>query len=661
VISSAKLTSNSHGQSMNPEISAAVELGRRATFGRLAGSTGLAAVVSSGLIGGLAFANGGYGSISWGWSALAFLVVAGLALVLRVDLRISALELTALFGWTGVLAWTSLSNLWTLSPTRTVLEAERTVVYVAGLAALLLIGRRAGYRLIVAGIWAAIVVASTYGLLTRLFPDRLGLIDPIAGYRLSEPIGYWNALGVFAAMGTLLALGFTAHGRRTAFRALAGASLLLLVPTLYFTFSRGGWLALGIGLAATIALDPRRLQLVMTLLVLLPASGLALVLAYRSPALSRVHPSLADASAAGHRLAVWVCALSVVNALFVVVLVALEHRLQVTSRARKVFAGSLALLLAVALSTTLVHFGGPVTIARNGWDAFAAPPPQVSGSLNNRLFNLSGGGRLPQWRVADNEFRRHPLLGSGAGTYELFWFKYRPYVGQIRDAHNLYLETLGELGVVGLVLLVLALAPPLLAAVRARGRTLVPAAFGAYVAYIAHAIVDWDWELPAVTLAALACGAAILVSARESKSVFTWRTRVRAGAGAIVLSLLAFVVIGLVGNTATSSATNAANGGNWRRVESKTQTARRWAPWSATPLQLRAEAELAAGRLGAARRDFQRAVAKEPHDWALWFGLAQVSDGQAERRALIQARKLNPRSPEIRQYLLAHPSLTVGR
>jgi hypothetical protein len=302
-----------------------------------------------------------------------------------------------------------------------------------------------------------------------------------------------------------------------------------------------------------------------------------------------------------------------------------------------------------------------VTIARHGWDAFAAPPTEVSGTLNNRLFNLSGTGRLHQWRVAHNEFRRHPLLGSGAGTYQLFWFKYRPYVGQIRDAHNLYLETLGELGVVGLVLLIFALAPPLLAAARARGRTLVPAAFGAYVAYLVHAIVDWDWELPAVTLAALACGAAILVSAREGKSVFVLRRPVRAGAVAITLSLLVVVVIGLVGNTATSSGTNAANVGDWRRVESKTHTARRWAPWSATPLQLHGEAELGVGRLGPARRDFQRAVAKEPHDWTVWFGLAQVSDGRAARRALIQARKLNPRSPEIRQYLRAHPSLTVGR
>jgi hypothetical protein len=642
-------------------LASSIERSTQPRLTRLGGMATLVGGITFAFVAVLAFVNGGYGSISWGWSAFAFLLVAGLALALRIDLRVSALELTALLGFAGVLAWILLSNLWSFSATRTMLEAERTVVYFAGFAALLLIGRRASYRAVLAGVWVAIVLACSYGLLTRLFPDRLGLIDPIAGYRLSEPIGYWNALGLFAAIGALLALGFTARGRRTAFRALAGASLLVLLPTLYFTFSRGAWVALGVGLAAMIALDPRRLQLVATLLVLLPASGLALALAYRSPALSQVNPSLADASAAGHRLAVWICALAVGNALVVLVLVAAEHGLHVTRRAREAFVAALALLLVAALSATFVRFGGPATIARNGWDAFAAPPTRVSGSLNNRLFNLSGTGRLPQWRVADNEFRRHPLLGSGAGTYELFWFKYRPYVGQIRDAHNLYLETLGELGVVGLVLLVLAFAPPLLAAARARGRSLVPAAFGAYVAYLVHAIVDWDWELPAVTFTALACGAAILVSAREGKSVFVLKTRIRAGAVAVTLSLLVFVVIGLVGNSATSSATNAANGGNWRRVEAKTQTARRWAPWSATPLQLHAQAELAAARLGPARRDFQRAVAKEPHDWTLWFGLAQVSDGRAARRALDQARKLNPRSPEIRQYLLAHPSPTVGR
>jgi hypothetical protein len=170
-------------------------------------------------------------------------------------------------------------------------------------------------------------------------------------------------------------------------------------------------------------------------------------------------------------------------------------------------------------------------------------------------------------------------------------------------------------------------------------------------------IVDWDWELPAVTLTALACAAAILVAARGTRSTFFLSRRIRVSALALALALVAFVVVGLVANTATSSANNAANAGDWGRVETKTQTVRRWAPWSATPLLLRAEAQLATHRLAAARRDFGRAVAKDPRDWTLWFGLAQVSDGEAARRALVRARELNPRSPEITEYLAANPSV----
>jgi cytochrome c-type biogenesis protein CcmH/NrfG len=185
-------------------------------------------------------------------------------------------------------------------------------------------------------------------------------------------------------------------------------------------------------------------------------------------------------------------------------------------------------------------------------------------------------------------------------------------------------------------------------------RTLVPS-LGARRLSRPHD-VDWDWELPAVTLTALA-RRSNFVAAREDLH-FALSMRIRFSASLCWRSRL---VAGLVGNTATTSASNAANVGDWRRVESKTQTARRWAPWSARPLQLHAEAQLAAGRLAAARRDFHRAVAKDPHDWTLWFGLAQVSDGREAQRALVQARKLNPRSPEITQYVLTHPSPRVGR
>ena len=90
--------------------------------------------------------------------------------------------------------------------------------------------------------------------------------------------------------------------------------------------------------------------------------------------------------------------------------------------------------------------------------------------------------------------------------------KHKRVGGQVRDVHNLYLETLAEQGPIGLALLVAMLGIPLVGAWRARRIPIVPAAFGAYVAYLAHASIDWDWELTAVTIAALACGIACLKS-----------------------------------------------------------------------------------------------------------------------------------------------------
>ncbi len=103
--------------------------------------------------------------------------------------------------------WIALSLLWTGSVPRTVLENERVLVYLAAGLAGVLLARRASVSMLLLGTWAAIAIVSTYGLATRLFPDQLGRFDPIASYRLSNPVGYWNAFGILAAIGTLLALG----------------------------------------------------------------------------------------------------------------------------------------------------------------------------------------------------------------------------------------------------------------------------------------------------------------------------------------------------------------------------------------------------------------------------------------------------------------------
>ncbi|HEX6680898.1 MAG TPA: O-antigen ligase family protein [Gaiellaceae bacterium] len=138
----------------------------------------------------------------------------------------------------------------------------------------------------------------------------------------------------------------------------------------------------------------------------------------------------------------------------------------------------------------------------------------VSSGEHGLAARLAGANRPHYWGVAWKEYRMNPVTGSGAGTFDSFWLHYRPISSFARDAHSLYVETLAELGPIGLGLLVLALAVPLLA-LRQRGDPLVAAAAAGYVAFVLHAAVDWDWELPAVTIGGLACGATLLVASRR--------------------------------------------------------------------------------------------------------------------------------------------------
>lgn len=257
------------------------------------------AATSSGL---LAIDHGGSLATTWGWGALALAWVGGLGLVVREG-RVSRLELRWIGGLTALTGWTAASMLWTSTQTQTALEVERTFVYLLAAIALTAVARSSTYHGLLWGAWAGSTFACLYGLSTRLYPERLGVVDPIAGNRLSDPIGYWNGLGLLTAVAIVLAAGLATRGRRGWSRALAAGSVPLLLPTLYFTFSRGAWLALLVALLVAFALSDGRLSFASSLLLhALPAAA-AIWLAYRAKPLGETNSSLASATHAGHTLA----------------------------------------------------------------------------------------------------------------------------------------------------------------------------------------------------------------------------------------------------------------------------------------------------------------------------------------------------------------------
>jgi hypothetical protein len=488
--------------------------------------------------------------------------------------------------------------------------------------------------------------------LTRLLPDQIGTYDRLAVYRLATPIGYWNGLGIFAVMAVLLALGIAARAERTWPRVLTAASLPVLVPTLYFTFGRGSWIALGFGLLVLVALDPHRLRTITAALAYLPAPAAVVALASRSHALTHPHSAVSRAAHDGHRLALVMLGLIAAQCLIALAFGRAQERLAPT-RAMRVGYGSALLFATVAgLAAVFIHYGSPVSIAQRGYHSFTRAPPNRDADLNQRLFDFSGNGRWTLWQVSWQEAKAHPLLGNGAGSFEQYWNQHRPVAMEVQDAHNLYLETLSERGPIGLALLAALLALPVAAAVRARRHPLVPAAGAAFAAYIVHATADWDWELAGVTLAAVLLGTACVLARRELDD--TGRPQLSAAdrnvALAALVAVAAVALIGLLGNVAAGMSDRAARNEDWSSAERHARQAIRWMPWSSVGWRELGEAQLVQGDVRSARHSLRQAIAKDPRNWVLWLDLAAAEQGPARRAALRTARQLNPLSRALRQF-----------
>ena len=477
-------------------------------------------------------ADGGRAPVTWGVAALGLLWLVAAAALFAPRLRLAGLELVTLACLAGLLAWTGLSTFWSLDPEASIRELERGIVGVAGTTALLLLTRPAAAVAVLAGLVAAATVTGTVAL--------------AAGS--PEPIGYTNALGLLAAMGAILALGFAVRATRRRARHLAAAAAAIQLATVFVSASRGAFAALAVGIVVAAALSGGR---------------------------------------------------------------------------RRAAVAATAVAMGVAI---LVAVPAPVS-----GDESAGP--------NSPSSSVSFTPRLRFWAVAASSAADAPLQGDGAGSFARTWLERRPVARRATNAHNLYVETLAELGIPGVLLLAGALGTPLVAAARARGHPLAPAATGAYAAFLAHAAIDIDWETPVLTMTALGCAGSILLMARHAEARHHLP---RAGTLAVVLVLGAFSAVGLAGNAALERARVALRVGAFAEVRDDSRAALRWAPWSTEAWRLRGEAARARGDRPAAREHFAHGIARDPNSWALWRGLAQESRGAAARGAAARAAALNP-------------------
>jgi hypothetical protein len=182
-----------------------------------------AAAVPLVLVPTLGLAQGGFSPDAWVWLGVLAAWGAALAVVISDDSG----ALRSAWAWLGcavaLLAWTLGSVLWSAHSAQSILEARRTLCYVAVIFALVALTRRGAAGAIVLATHIAITSLVLYALVRYL----LGVHQSreFEGYLLSDPLGYANAVGIVAALGILLGLGLGSRADSRRGRAGAAATL----------------------------------------------------------------------------------------------------------------------------------------------------------------------------------------------------------------------------------------------------------------------------------------------------------------------------------------------------------------------------------------------------------------------------------------------------
>lgn len=568
----------------------------------------------------------------------------------------------------GLLAlWTLVSRGWSDAPARALVEYDRVLLYLAGFALFHVLGRR-GERLrwMVRGVAAAAVVVCLCGLITRLFPNVWQLAPEVATQRLNYPLTYWNSMGLMAALGIVLCFGLTADPREsTTGRVWSAAALPILAVSLVLTFSRGSIAAGLAGLLALIVVGrPRALP--GALLAVVPAAGLAVAAGYSAPLLATDQSTTAAAAAQGQRAGI-VVALCVAMALVVRwKMVALDaapiagRRLpERLKRPATVWCARVGLCVALSFGVLV----WPVSLP-DQYDSFVNGDSVNSADFRERLGSSGDNGRIVHWRAALGRFDERPWTGTGAGTYPLQWDR----VGEndkleLQDAHSLYIEVLGELGLIGLLLVVVVVGSVLvgfLLVARGTDRVLGATLFGTGLAWALAAGVDWVWEMPAVTFWFFAAGG-LAMAARDHPPVDAGGERARRplsrplrlaiAAGCLMLAvapLRVFLSDGRLRDGVRAFDRNDCATTVDRSLDSIAMLGVRPEPYV-----LLGYCDVRLGRPTLAIAAMNKAMRRDPHSWEVHYALAlaRAAAGLDPRVEFRAARRLNPRDPLIAETL----------
>lgn len=570
-------------------------------------------------------------------------------------------SLLSMGGLFGLALFAGISILWALAPDLAWTEANRTALGFLALVLGITLGAlipNAPERF-AAGLSLAAAPVIAWALLSRCLPTVFG--SDYEPSRLQAPIGYWNALALVAVIAVPGILWW--GGRRSASTTdllVAAGALAVALTALLLTYSRGGLLALILVLVVVLWLVPGRVRMLSVLIggvvgALLPAwYGLT------TDALTDDALIAADRSDAGTGL-LWRIALGVAIALLVAWVAA---RLLGGGRLNRRRAAVTALVIAGIGLLGAIGYTAARPDEVGGWiSARASEIAGTSGGLANnpgRLGSLDTNQRIDWWKEAATSIERSPIIGEGAGSFPLVHLRDRTSPEDrlnVRQPHNLVLEVMSGLGIIGLALLGAVFAGIAWAVVRAKQRGAPPTIalpLAIVGAFLLQSQLDWTWTVPALTTAALAAGG-VLIAAAAPGPAAPGRSLPRAAiAGGWVLAPI-LIISALMpwwsqqdiadGNAAVAS-------GQPGLADSRASEAAALNPFSIQPWLLKARAAALRGDTVALRDAARRATEVQPDNPEAWTVLAlALGDTAAGRAAWREVLRLNPLDARARASL----------
>jgi O-antigen ligase len=398
-------------------------------------------------------------------------------------------------------AWLALSISWSALPDRSWDYANRTLVYLLfAVLGLWLAGRTRELALGLMGLLGAVVA---WSLLGKVLPFLYDYGPPGVG-RLRGPVGLWNQLALVADFALPLAL----WRRRLEGALLAYGALVALL----LTYSRGGLITGALVVTAWLVLDDERRESARTLVAAAVPAAAVVGIAFALPGVTGDGQS----SHARWRDGLIFGVLLIAGAIGA----ALLRRLSLPNVPRRVLIGIVAVVIVALVAVVAVKGGGSGAIGNSG----------------GRLTDTSSNFRFTWWGQAVHGWEHHKLLGTGAGTFHVTNLRYRDsFNDYTTEPHNVPLQFLTETGVVGLVLLLVAAVVLLRGTERRREHELALACL--LPAYLAHSLVDIDWDFAAVSAPAfLAAGA--LAGQANVRRVSAFGAMLAGGAALLLFSVL---------------------------------------------------------------------------------------------------------------------------